>query len=77
VGDIRWDLLQPVDVGSQVQQGFNTGMALMKRVQTQHALQAYLANPNDDGAYNALASFDPQAASTIQQQHMLRQKLTP
>jgi peptidase M15-like protein len=51
-------------------------MALMKRVQTQHALQAYLANPNDDGAYNALASFDPQAAATIQQQQMLRRKMS-
>lgn len=67
MSDIRWDLLGgPVDVGSQVQQGFATGMALTKRFQTQHALSAYMQNPDDPHAFTALASLDPQAATTLQ-----------
>ncbi len=68
MGDIRWDILQPIDPGAQVQQGFATGMALVKRAQTQHALSAYLQNPDDDRAYNALAAYDPQAAAGLRDQ---------
>jgi hypothetical protein len=75
VGDIRWDLLGgPIDVGSQVQQGFATGMALTKRFQTQHALSAYMQNPDDPQAFNALASVDPQAAATLQESRRAQRK---
>lgn len=76
MGDIRWDLLQPVDTGAQVQQGFATGMAMVKQVQSRNALRHYLANPDDEKAYSALAFYDPEAASTIQRQQMLRRKET-
>lgn len=66
MSEIRWDLLNPIDVGPQVQQGFATGMALVKRVQTQHALQGYLQNPDDPQAFSALATFDPQTAFALQ-----------
>ena len=74
MGDIRWNILQPVDVGAQVQQGFATGMALVKQVQANNALRAFAANPDDPNAYSALAAFDPQTAASMQQQHLLRRK---
>jgi hypothetical protein len=72
--EINFGLLQPVDVGALTQQGFSTGMAMVKHVQTQNALKAYLANPDDPQAYNALAAYDPNAAATIQQQQLQRRK---
>lgn len=74
MGEIAWHLLQPVDVGAQVQQGFATGQALVKQIQGRNALRAYLANPDDPNAYGALAQFDPQAAASIERQQMLRRK---
>lgn len=73
--EINWNLLQPVDTGAAVQQGFATGVALVSHVQRQHALQSYLQNPDSDQAYNALAAYDPNAAATIQHQQMLRHKM--
>lgn len=73
--EINWNLLQPVDTGALVGQGFQTGMAMVKHVQTQNALKSYLASPDDPQAYNALAYLDPGAASTIQQQRLLQRKV--
>lgn len=75
MSEIQWNLLQPVDTGALVQQGFATGMGLVKQAQTQHALRAYLANPDDPKAYNALAAFNPEAAASIQRQQMLKHKM--
>jgi hypothetical protein len=73
--EINFNILQPVDVGALTQQGFSTGMAMVKQVQTKNALRAYLDNPDDPQAYNALAAFDPVAAATIQTQQMSRRKM--
>jgi hypothetical protein len=73
--EIDFGLLHPVDVGALTQQGFSTGMAMVKHVQTQNALKAYLANPDDPQAYNALAAFDPQSAGTLQAQRLQQRKL--
>jgi hypothetical protein len=72
--EINFSLLQPVDVGALTQQGFSTGMAMVKHVQTKNALRDYLANPDDPQAYNALAAYDPSAAATIQTQQLQRRK---
>jgi hypothetical protein len=72
--EINFGLLQPVDVGALTQQGFSTGMAMVKHVQTKNALRSYLDNPDDPQAYNALAAFDPSAAATIQTQQLQRRK---
>ena len=40
MSEINWSILQPVDTGAQVQQGFATGMALVKGQQTKAALVA-------------------------------------
>jgi hypothetical protein len=74
MSDIRWNLLQPVDTGAQVLQGFKTGAALVKGSQTRSALGHYLANPDDPHAYGALAYLDPQTAAAAERQHILRQK---
>jgi hypothetical protein len=67
--------LQPVDTGALTQAGFATGQAIVKQAQTQHALRAYLAHPEDPKYYNALAAFNPEAAASIQRQQMLRTKM--
>lgn len=72
--EINFQLLQPVDVGALTQQGFATGAAMVKHVQTKNALRAYLDNPDDPQAYNALAAYDPAAAATIQTQQLARRK---
>lgn len=72
--EIAWQLLQPVDTGAQVQQGFATGMAMVKQVQTANALRSYLTSPDSHDAYSALAYLDPQTAAAAQQQHLTRQK---
>jgi hypothetical protein len=73
--EINFGLLQPVDVGALTQQGFSTGMAMVKHVQTKNALRSYLDNPDDPQAYNALAAYDPSAAATLQNQQLARRKL--
>lgn len=75
MGDINFALLQPVDTGAQVLQGFNTGMAMVKQVQTRSALSSYLQNPDDPQAYNALAYYDPFSAATIQNQRLQQRKV--
>lgn len=74
MAEINFSLLQPVDVGALTQQGFSTGMAMVKHVQTQNALKAYLANPDDPQAFSALSAYDPAAAATIQNQQLVRRK---
>lgn len=74
MAEIRFDLLQPVDTGAQVQQGFATGMAMVKEIQKRNALGAYLKNPDDPNAYGALAYLDPQTAADAQRQHLLQRK---
>ena len=71
---IAWNLLQPVNTGAQVQQGFATGAAMVKQMQTRSALGSYLSNPDDPQAFGALAYLDPQAAEGAQRQHLLRRK---
>jgi hypothetical protein len=75
MSEINFGLLQPVDVGALTQQGFSTGMAMVKQVQTKNALRTYLDNPDDPQAYNALAAYDPAAAATLQNQQLARRKL--
>jgi hypothetical protein len=75
MADINWALLNPVDTGALTQQGFATGAALVKHVQTQNALRGYLERPDDPTAYNALAMYDPAAAGQIQTQRQRQLKI--
>lgn len=74
MSQIAWHLLNPVDVGGQVQQGFQTGMAMVKTVQRNNALRAYMDAPDDRNAYGALAMFDPQAAESIRATNLREQE---
>lgn len=53
--NIRWDLLQPVDVGGAVQAGFERGA-------TQSALASLATDPTNEGALSRLAMFQPETA---------------
>jgi hypothetical protein len=75
MSEINFSLLNPVDVGALTQQGFATGAAIVKHVQTQNALHNFVSNPDDPHAYNALAAFDPTAASQMLQQRQLNRRL--
>jgi hypothetical protein len=66
MAELNWSLLQPVDTGAQVQQGFATGMAMVKHVQTANALKDYTANPDDPKALSALTYYDPDTATKLQ-----------
>jgi hypothetical protein len=74
MSDLAWHLLEPVDVGAQVRQGFSTGMGMVREVQKGSALRSYLANPNDPQAASALAYFDPESAAKLEEQRAARLK---
>ena len=70
---INWGLLgQPVDVGGAFQQGLAQGQQVRRERETDNALRALIANPDDPNAVNALARYDPRAAMGIQQQQQQR-----
>ena len=60
MAEINWSLLQPVDIGAKVQQGFAAGRSIVKEAQAQNALAGYLANPTDVQAQNALGYYAPE-----------------
>jgi hypothetical protein len=53
--NLRWDLLQPVDVGAAVQTGFERGV-------TRSAMADLATDPTNQGALSRLAMFQPEAA---------------
>jgi hypothetical protein len=73
--DLNWNLLQPVDTGAAVQQGFATGMAMVKHAQTQNALHTYMQNPDDPHAFSALAAYDPETATRFQTLRLAQHKI--
>lgn len=60
MAEILWNLLQPVDIGAKVQQGFAAGRSIVKEAQAQSALAGYLQNPTDVQAQNALGYYAPE-----------------
>lgn len=62
---IRWDLLQPVDIGGNFQAGFQTGKEIVRRHKLQGALVAYSQDPTDPEAENALAALSPEFAMRL------------
>ena len=59
----NWGILQPVDVGARIQEGYQTGM----QMGAQNALSQYAANPDDPKSMNALAKYAPQYAIKVRQ----------
>lgn len=65
---VRWDLLQPVDVGARFQQGFEQGRQMVERERAKSALAAFSANPMDPQAQNALAALSPEFSMRLAMQ---------
>lgn len=62
---VRWELLQPADIGGAFSRGMEQGRARRVESETQNALAAYARNPNDPAPVNALAQWNPQLAIQI------------
>ncbi|AHE52820.1 hypothetical protein [Sphingomonas sanxanigenens] len=64
--DIRWNILQPVDIGAAFQEGMAQGEQQRAKIDTRNALAAYAANPEDrnvfQSAFATLAESNPEAA---------------
>jgi hypothetical protein len=62
--DINWGILRPVDVGGEMQRGYEQG----RQRHAENALSQYAQNPNDPKSLNALAKYAPQQALQVRQQ---------
>lgn len=62
---VRWDLLQPVDVGGMFTRGYERGKAMVQEHQTRNALAAFGQNPMDPAAQSALAAVSPEFAMKL------------
>lgn len=65
---INWGALQTPDIGGAFQQGMQAGQQRRREQETDNALRALIANPNDANVVNDLAKYDPRAAYQIQGQ---------
>lgn len=58
-------LMNPAAIGADVQNAFEVGREKMKQQQTESALSAYAANPDDPMAFQAVAKYAPKFAIQI------------
>lgn len=65
---INWNALQSFDIGGAFNQGMQAGQQRRREQETDNALRALVANPNDPNVVNDLARYDPRMAMHIQQQ---------
>lgn len=66
---INWGLgLNMPDAGQAFTQGMQQGQQRRKEMETDNALRALVANPNDPNVVNNLAQFDPRMAMQVKQQ---------
>lgn len=65
---INWNALQSFDIGGAFNQGLQAGAQRRRESETDNALRALVANPNDPNVVNDLAKYDPRMAMQIQQQ---------
>lgn len=71
---IDWNALQAFDIGGAFNQGMERGQQRRRERETDNALRALIANPNDANVVNDLAKYDPRAAMQVQgqQQQQMR-----
>lgn len=71
---INWNALQSFDIGGAFNQGMQAGQQRRREQETDNALRALIANPNDTNVVNDLAKYDPGMAYKIQgqQQQQMR-----
>ncbi|MBK6414109.1 hypothetical protein [Sphingopyxis sp.] len=65
---INWNALQSFDIGGAFNKGMEAGQQRRREQETDNALRALVANPNDPNVVNDLARYDPRAALQIQGQ---------
>ena len=65
---INWNALQSFDIGGAFNKGMEAGQQRRREQETDNALRALVANPNDPNVVNDLARYDPRMAMQIQQQ---------
>lgn len=65
---INWNALQSFDIGGAFNQGLQAGQQRRREMETDNALRALIANPNDPNVVNDLARFDPRMAMQVQGQ---------
>lgn len=58
-------LMNPAQIGADVQNAFETGREQMKQIKVEGALSAYAANPNDEAAFQQVAKYAPKFAIQI------------
>ena len=71
---INWNALQSFDIGGAFNKGMEAGQQRRREMETDNALRALIANPNDPNVVNDLARYDPSTAYKIQgqQQQQMR-----
>ena len=62
---VNWDMLQPVDIGARVLQGYHIGSEMVRRKKLEGALAEYAQNPTDPQTQGALAALSPEFASKL------------
>lgn len=71
---VNWGLgFNMPDAGQAFSKGWEQGQQRRAEMETDNALRALVANPNDPNVVNALARHDPRAAMQIQGQQQKRQ----
>lgn len=60
-------LMNPAQIGQDIQIAFQSGREMAKRQQAESALSAYAANPDDEAAFQGLAKYAPEYAITVSQ----------
>lgn len=71
---INWNALQSFDIGGAFNQGMQAGAQRRRESETDNALRALIANPNDPNVVNDLARFNAPAAYKIQGQQQEAQQ---
>lgn len=73
---INWNALQSFDIGGAFNQGMQAGQQRRREQETDNALRALIANPNDTNVVNDLAKYDPGMAYRVQGQQQQAQAAT-
>ena len=67
---INWNALQSFDIGGAFTKGMEAGQQRRREMETDNALRALIANPNDTNVVNDLARYDPRMAMQVQGQQL-------
>lgn len=72
--DINWNALQAPDIGGAFNAGMQAGQQRRREMETDNALRALIANPDDPNVVGDLARYDPGMAYKVQGQQAQSQR---